>query len=181
MSEPNPLEAVYSFVERAYVRLQAGDLVFRCLEERNLSPIQSWVEGLVFAGPNNLGALREILAEVHERQTQSNEDLRQVLQDFRSNLHSFGVRLQDVHSAPAITRLTPVRFLSLLREQGIAEEETQVACLQILRDARDLVSGLAIHARLLEEIQTYLEDWLWGMVYQSARQEQDETSCFLVI
>jgi hypothetical protein len=170
----DPLEAVYSFVERAYVRLQAGDLLFRCMEERDISPLQSWVEGLVFAGPKNLDALREVLSEVSERQTQSDEDMRQVLQDFRSSLKSFGVRLRGYESGQSLARLTPIRFLSILREQGISEEETQVACLQLLRDARDLVTSLVTHARLLDEIETYLQDWLWGLLYQTAHQEAVE-------
>jgi hypothetical protein len=59
----------------------------------------------------------------------------------------------------------------VLREQGITEEETQVACLQLLRDTRDLVTSLASYARLLDEIETYLQDWLWGLMYQTAHQE----------
>jgi hypothetical protein len=172
--ENDPLEAVYSFVERAYIRLQAGDLLFRCMEERDLSPLQSWVEGLVYAGPKNLDALREILAEVSERQSQSDEDIRQVIQDFRRSLKSFGVRLLGFESGVSLARLTPVRFLSMLREQGIAEEETQVACLQLLRDTRDLATSLATYARLLDEIETYLQDWLWGLMYQTAHQEMVE-------
>jgi hypothetical protein len=170
--ENDPLEAIYYFVERAYVRLQAGDLLFRCMEERDIGPMRTWVDALVFAGPQNLDALREILAEVAERQAQSDEDLRQVLQDFKANLRSFGVRMPGLENARSLERLTPVRFLAVLREQGIAEEDSQVACLQLLRDARELVSSLASHEHLLDEVETYLEDWLWGLVYQSARQDQ---------
>jgi hypothetical protein len=169
--EHDPLDAVYSFVERAYIRLQAGDVLFRCMEERDISPLQSWVEGLVYAGPKNLDALREILAEVSERQSQSDEDIRQVLEDFRSSLKSFGVRVVGYESGQSLVRLTPIRLLSVLREQGITEEETQVACLQLLRDTRDLVTSLASYARLLDEIETYLQDWLWGLMYQTAHQE----------
>jgi hypothetical protein len=169
--ENDPLEVVYSFVERAYVRLQAGDLLFRCMEERDIGPLQSWVEGLVFAGPKNLDAMREILAEVGDRQTQSDEDIRQVLQDFRSGLKSYGVRLRGYESGQTFERLSPVRFLSLLREQGILDEDAQVACLQLLRDTRDLISSLVIYARLLEEIENYLRDWLWGLMYQTTHQE----------
>lgn len=35
MFEDDPLEGVYSFVEKAYASLQAGDELFRCLEEQN--------------------------------------------------------------------------------------------------------------------------------------------------
>jgi hypothetical protein len=44
-----PLESVFSYVERAYMRLQAGDVLIRCLEDNSLEPIQEMVQGLVQA------------------------------------------------------------------------------------------------------------------------------------
>ena len=172
--ENESLEAVHSFVERAYIRLQAGDMLIRCMDERDIGPLQSWVEGLVYAGPKNLDALREILAEVGERKSQSDEDIRQVLQDFRKSLKSFGVQVHGSESVLSLAQLSPARLLGSLQEQGIAEEETQVACLQLLRDTLDLVNSLAMYAHLLDEIETYLEDWLWGLLYQTAHQEMVE-------
>jgi hypothetical protein len=56
----DPIDAVYSYVERAYVRLQAGDILIRCMEEGNALPMQQMVEGLVLAGPQSLSVLREM-------------------------------------------------------------------------------------------------------------------------
>ncbi|HJW89330.1 MAG TPA: hypothetical protein VJ436_01675 [Anaerolineales bacterium] len=181
MREHDPLETVYAFVERAYVRLQAGDLLFRCLDEHHLKPLQTWVESLVLAGPQNLGAIREILAEVDERQAQSDEDLQQVISNFESNLQSYGVRLNRMELPQTLSKLTAARFLRLIGKQGVSERVSQVACLELLRDTRDLMATLSSHASLLKEIETYLEDWLWGLVYVSAHQEQADASRFLVI
>ena len=88
----------------------------------------------------------------------------------KTNLEGYGIHLRSVRKATSLTRLKPVRFLGLLRSQGVIEEETQTRCLRLLQDARDLVSSLQQHYVLLAEIENYLEDWIWGVFYQSVRQ-----------
>jgi hypothetical protein len=174
MREDDPLKAIYAFVERAYIRLQAGDVLNRCLEDKHSRAIQSWVEGLVIAGPQNIGTIREILVEVGERKTQLGEDVHQILQHFEKNIKSKGINLSLLKEPEPLRRLAPVSFLALLREQGISDEEIQIDCLQQLQDTRELLSSLAGHIRLLDEIEVYLQDWMWGLVYQTARQERTE-------
>ncbi len=169
----DPLDDVYSFVERAYIRLQAGDILIRCLEEGSPDPIQGMVEGLVVAGPQSINVLREILAEAGQRKAQVMDDLHQLFNDLGRNLNSYGVYLNNPESYLAITQLTPVRLLGMLRDQGIIDEKIQIDCLKILRDSRELMVSLTNHVRLLEDIETYLKDWLWGLAYQSARQGVD--------
>ena len=74
----DPLGSVFSFVERAYLRLQASDVLTHCLEDGNTAPLQSLVEELVIAGPQSLRAIREILIEVKSRKVQLKEDLYQI-------------------------------------------------------------------------------------------------------
>jgi hypothetical protein len=169
MFENDPMNGVYSFVEKAYTRLQAGDVLFRCLEEENTAPIQEWVEGLVLAGPRSLVVLREILNEVDERKRQSKEDIHQVFQDFRTSLKSCGVPLTSMQNERALIHMTPEGFLSLICDQGISQQETQIVCLQLLNDANDLIKDLEAHLSLLIEIEVYISDWLWGLVYESAQ------------
>jgi hypothetical protein len=172
----DPLDAVYAYVERAYLRLQAGDILLRCLEEGNSSPMRQMVEGLVLAGPNSLGVLREMLTETNRQKAQAVDDLYRVYNEFEDSLRSYGVRLVGIKSARAAAHLSAVRFLKILRDQDILEEKNQVACLQILKNSRELLKSLDGNIRLLEEIEIYLEDWMWGLVYQSARQESNEAS-----
>ena len=175
----DPLEAVYSFAERAYLRLQAGDVLFRCLQESSMSPIQSWVEGLVVEGPRNLETLRAILAEAGERRSQTEEDLRELLEEFETNLERYGVNAPDDLRASTLQRLSQVRFLTLLTDQGIIEQETQLACLRLLKNVHELSGTLINHSRLLDQIELYLQDWLWGVVYETARQERVGTDGLL--
>jgi uncharacterized protein YpuA (DUF1002 family) len=114
--------------------------------------------------------LREILNEVDERKRQSKEDIRQVFQDFRKGLKSCGIPLTDMQNEHVLNNMTPEGLLSLMYDQGISQEETQIVCLQLLNDANDLIKDLEIHLRLLVEIEVYISDWLWGLVYESAQQ-----------
>ncbi len=169
----DPIEAVYTFVERAYVRLQAGELLERCLEEQDTAPIQQWVEGLVLAGPQSLYILREIIAEVNFRRVQAGEDLGKVVSDFEVTMKDMGVLLDGKQNALSLRFLTPMRLLSLLREQGIIEESIRKECLRALRSARHSAAILVSQIHLLKGIEAYLQDWLWGVVYQFMRQDRE--------
>lgn len=174
MDTNDPLESVYSFVERAYVRLQAGDVIVRCLEKEHTTPIQKWVEGLVLAGPENMITLREILSEVGVRKMQLVEDQRQVLLDFKSNLNDYGINLFDKQQLMALSHLTPQLFLSFIDGQGVVEEDTKLSCLKLFQDFVEIVASLKKQLQLLEEMDVYLQDWLWGLVYQFAHQQQSK-------
>lgn len=116
MSE-DPLEAVFSMVERAFMRLQAGDVLLLCLEEEDTAPMQKLVEGLVLAGPQSLNALREVRAEAASRKDE-------LLGKFSSS--------------------------------------------------KDAMSHVARQIILLEEVEIYIDDWMWGLMYQSAHQRDSE-------
>lgn len=118
MMPEDPLEAVFSMVERAFVRLQAGDVLGLCLEEDDTAPMQKLVEGLVLAGPQSLNALREIRAEASTR-----------------------------------------------KEVLLGEIAT----------SKDSMSQIARQIILLEEVEIYVEDWMWGLMYQSAHQSGSDT------
>jgi hypothetical protein len=167
----DPLDAVYSYVERAYVRLQAGDLLIRCLEESSIEPLHQMVEGLVLAGPASIAAMREILAETTRRKAQVQDDLQHVMKGLDSSLRSYGVRLAGHMSGFSLTSLTPVALMAILRQQDIHDNATQVACLQILKESRDLFDTMAGQLSLLEDVERYLNDWLWGMAFQSTHDD----------
>jgi hypothetical protein len=163
----DPSDAIYSIVEQAYLRFQAGDILSRCVEEGNPEPIRQLVEGLVLDGPNNISALREILGEANQRRSQMRDDLRQMLVGLEKNLGSYGLHMKGKLNARTISKLSANRFLSVLREQDISDETTQAACMQLLRDSRSLIRKLESHLRLMDEIEDYVQDWLWGLAYQS--------------
>jgi hypothetical protein len=127
----DPLDAVYSYVERAYIRLQAGDVLIRCLDEANAAPIQQMVETLILAGPGSIGVLQEILSEAGQRKAQIVDDLHQ---------------LKARAASPGLNQ-----------------------------DGNEMVDNLEARIQLLEEIETYLQDWVWGLAYQTTRQILNDT------
>ena len=174
--DDDPLASVYSYVERAYVRLQADEVLNQCLEEGRLVPLQSLVEMLIVLGPTSLSSLREILGEVYSRKTQVKKDQHQVFIKLENELSAYHIRLGGVHSLISLARLTPMAFLAFLRSQNVENEKDQLICLQRLEDALELIKSLEDHLRLLEEIEVYLHDWLWCLIYQSAHQEWGDSS-----
>jgi hypothetical protein len=169
MSE-DQLEGFYEFAERAFIRIQAGEVLSRCLDVDNISPIHKLVENLVIAGPESLDVFREVLAETNLRKSQMETDLKQVVSGLRSSLASYGFTLQGVRKASTLERLKPARFINMLKAQGISDEETQHNCVQLIRDARDLMQSLEEKYNLLAEAENYLTDWMWGVCYNTARQ-----------
>ncbi len=127
----DPLDAVYSYVERAYIRLQAGDVLIRCLDEATAAPIQQMVETLILAGPGSISVLQEILAEAEQRKGQILDDLHQL--------------------------------------------KARAASPELNQDGNEIIGNLEARIRLLEEIETYLQDWVWGLAYQSTRQILNDT------
>jgi len=171
--DKDPIEAVYAFVERAYIRLQTGEVLSQCLETEDSAPIQGLVEELVLAGPSGLGALREVLAEVGTRKNQVQEDQRQITSNMISKLESEGLNL-DSSDFSGFIDLTLKDFRVLLEEQSIHDQQTQLKYLHLLDDSWQMLDSLRNQLRLLEEIEVYLRDWLWGLIYQSTRQEWAE-------
>jgi hypothetical protein len=169
----DPIEAVYAFVERAYIRLQTGEVLSQCLEKEDSAPIQVLVEELVLAGPSGLDALREVLAEVGTRKNQVQEDQRQITSNMISKLESEGLSLGN-STISGLINLTLNDFRDLLEKQSIVDQQTQLKYLHLLGDSWEMLDSLRNQLRLLEEIEVYLQDWLWGLIYQSTRQEWAE-------
>lgn len=167
----DPLEAVYAMVERAHIRMQAGEVLMDCLDASDITPIQRLVEELVLEGPQSLSAVREIIAEVSQQRTQLEDDYNQVAAEFEVDLTSQGVQVKEMRIRANLARLEPEKFIHSLRQQGISDQDRQVDCLGMLRRSQDMAVSLQRHINLLEELLGYLEDWMWGLVYQSARQE----------
>src|SRR5512143_539175 len=88
--------SIYSIVEKAYFRLQAGDVLTHCIEDGSTQPIHEMIQDMVLAGPQSLEALREILGEANKRKSQVYDDLNQVTNQLSIILKGYGVSL-DAH------------------------------------------------------------------------------------
>ncbi|MGD9091555.1 MAG: hypothetical protein PVF74_01815 [Anaerolineales bacterium] len=174
--DDEPLAGVYEFVERAYVRLQAAAVLTHCMENNDSTSMRNLVEDLVFVGPQSLAALREIQAEVASRRSEIGDDKLQIFAKLVDELNRNGVHLSGKQISLSLTRLTPAGFVGLLGEHGVSDELKQLECLRIFEDYLDVLGGMERHLSLLVEIEIYLQDWLWGLIYQSTHQEGMEDS-----
>jgi hypothetical protein len=165
-----PTSPIYTIVEKAYFRLQAGDVITRCIEDGSTDPIHEMIQEMVLAGPQNLDALREILAEVGKRKSQVHDDLNQVINQLSIILKGYGINLEAQAGSQVMQTLTESKLAAIMDEQGVSEDETRASSLQVLRDSQELIGTLNGKISLLENIELYLQDWLWGLTYQSIRQ-----------
>jgi hypothetical protein len=163
------------FNELAYVRVKAGDVLIRCLEEGSGVPMQQLVEALVLAGPENLVVLREILTETNQRKVQVGDDINQVLSGLRTNLQSLNVRLRGLRKASTLVQMKPGRFATMIKNYGIVDQDTQNSCMQLFKDAQELAVSLLGHYSLLAQIEEFLADWIMGVSYQLAHQEHEKS------
>jgi hypothetical protein len=166
-TRPNP--AVNSMAEKAYYRLQAGDAISHCMEYESTDPIHEMIQDMVVAGPKSLDALREILDEAMKRKTQVYDDLNQVTNQLSIILKGYGINM-EVHGGNHILQsLSENQLLGMMDEQNVIEPESRTGCLQVMKDSKELINTLGGKIQLLESIEMYLQDWLWGLTYQFIR------------
>ncbi len=168
--------SIYSLVEKAYFRLQAGDVITHCIEDGSTQPIHEMIQEMVLAGPQSLEALREILSEASKRKSQVYDDLNQVTNQLSIILKGYGLNFEVQGSNQVLQIMTEDELVSMLDQQAVRDKEARSSSLQVLKDSRELISTLNGKILLLENIETYLQDWLWGLTYQSIRQTGSEDS-----
>lgn len=166
----DPIDMVFSMVEKAFMRLHASDVILACLEQGDLAPMHKLVENLVLEGPHSLEALREIQSEVSTRRSQLQGDIAQAFSGLEVSLARHGIVLSRLPDRYAMRGLDSTGFLSYLHQQGVTDEFRQKECMRLVHTAKEVMSSLAHQTLLLEEVELYLEDWIGGLIYQSARQ-----------
>ena len=165
-----PSSSIYSIVEKAYFRLQAGDVITHCIEDGSTNPIHEMIQEMVLAGPQSLEALREILGEASKRKSQVYDDLNQVINQLSIILKGYGISLEAHGGNQTLQTITQSTLINLMDEQGVVEKDTRSNSLQVMKDSQELINTLHAKISLLENIELYLQDWLWGLTYQSMRQ-----------
>lgn len=154
---------------REYLRARLDVVIQECFDAANPEPIQKFVQKLVLAGPSTLEILQDILGDVHFRRDQVQDDLNQVLDGLRDNLSSYGIQLQEGQQLWKLAKGKPDHILELCGSLGIDDAHLRGECLQLVRDSHELVKTLRARLNLLDEMNVCVEDWMWGMYYQSTR------------
>lgn len=168
------IKPIYAIIEKAYYRLQAGDVLTHCLEDGSTDPIHGMIQEMVLAGPQSLEALREILAETVKRKVQVNDDLNQVTNQLSIILKGYGISLESQVSNQILQFLNEDELSGILDDHHIFEADERKGCLQVLKDSQELIATLYSKIGLLGKIENYLQDWLWGLTYQHIKLSGEE-------
>jgi hypothetical protein len=131
------------------------------------------VEALILDGRAAYPIIEELLTETTSRKAQIEDHERRVLDSLITNLHSYGIRITPMRPG-SIIRLKSIRFCELLHTQGIRDGNTQLECTRLLQNSKDQMIYLNMQLDVLERIESYLEDWLWGVMYMNTRQLVNE-------
>lgn len=169
------LETVLTMVERAFVRIQAGDVLATCLQQESTAPLQKLVEELVLAGPTSLNALREIRAEVIAQRAELQNEIARIFSSMEEKLMSWGVNLEGLSGRTTMHSLEIACLGNLLRPAEGQDDSRLLECSRLLGASKESMIQIARQILLLNEVDIYLGDWIWGLMYQSARQmERDD-------
>ncbi|HPH96701.1 MAG TPA: hypothetical protein PKW33_13055 [Anaerolineaceae bacterium] len=158
--------------ERALYRIQAGDVLTACLEQSSDQPMRKLVESLLAAGTKSLVAMQETMAETQKRRRLVEDDLRQILTALRANLESCGLPIDNQEDLVGLLRYRRSRLQTLMDLHGIEDDNAREECRRLVADAHDLMKTLRARLTILQDIEKYLNDWSWGMMYQSVHQTE---------
>jgi hypothetical protein len=97
-----------------------------------------------------------------------------VTNQFSIILKGYGISLERQGGNQVLQSLNENQLLEMLDEQDIDDVDERAGALQILTDSQELITTLNGKIQLLENIEIYLQDWLWGLTYQYIKQNDDE-------
>jgi hypothetical protein len=164
-----PLDELLSIAERAYVRMQAGQLISQCLEQGDPTPFNGLVEQLVLAGSPSLAVLREIHDEISSMRTTLRQEGMAVRQHLKEAFAGFGLHMPQLISldAPETFRnICGPTLRNAVREAArvMTTEDQALLCVE----AGERVSAIASRLALLGRLHSSVEDWVSSLAYDAA-------------
>jgi len=168
------LAELLPLAERAYVRLEAQDLLQRCLKEDNPAPLRELIDEQLGQQNPDLNLLRYLMADVHSRWVVLHERLfdtrRQVISVFRE---VYGIDLNRFAPSQMLDQFHTLSTEGLFEWLSTAGHQLPGDEALLLREvfaeavtlARELVEDL----RMLESLNEYLDDWIAGLTVLVAR------------
>ena len=168
-----PLDDLLTFAERAYVRMEAEQLINQCLDQGDPSLFFDLIKGLVLAGSSSLGVMREILEEIRSSRSSLTREGVTVRQELMDALTEFGVHLPQLLSADAPESFRAIVSSGLRRDAykaaGRLTQEDEVLLEEICLEAGNRVSTIAKRLMLLVHMEESVEDWLTSLAYEATQ------------
>ncbi len=167
------LDDLLSLAERAYLRMQASQLIAQCLDEGDAAMLEDLLHQLVLAGAPSLVALQEIREEIRATSRSLRREGSEVGRKLSEALEGLGIGLPKDLS-PMLAGMARAGLSRSLREQvrqaasGLTAEERRLV--DVLWDeAHDRVATIARRLVLLRRLEAAVSDWLECVAYQAAR------------
>lgn len=168
-----PLDDLLTFAERAYIRMEAEQLITQCLDNGDTTPFNSLVEGLVLAGSSSLGVLREIQEELRSARSSLGKEGLGVRQDLVQALSEFGVNLPQLLSVETPEVFRQMCSTGLRREvqraaRDLANEDESLLQ-EICVEAGERVTRIARRLAVLSRLEDSVNDWLTGLAFEASQ------------
>jgi hypothetical protein len=97
-----------------------------------------------------------------------------VFSELNKAFRKAGLDLIELKDSMTAARISQMDLQQLLTKQGRVDNQVEAEVMQRLEDTREMLAGIASQLHLLEEIERFLHDWMWGLVYQTAHQPPDQ-------
>jgi hypothetical protein len=168
-----PIDDLLTYAERAYVRMEAEQLIRQCLEEGDSASLDQLIQGLVLAGASSLGIMREILAEIRSTRSSLVTAGLEVRQDLINALGEFGVKLSRLLPADAPEMFRQICSPKLrkrvrLAARGLSAED-EALLQEVCEDAGQRVESIARRLAMLGRLEDSIEDWFYCLAYEATR------------
>jgi hypothetical protein len=154
--------------------MEAELLITTCVHEGDLDPFNDLLQELVLAGPTSLFVLRDMSQIIRTLKSQLSQDGLGIRQDLNQALLDFGIRLPDTRLSGDPGSWWRGRDLFQEVQSASAGLEPNSAALvkEICIDAGNKVSRLARRLVLVNEIEYAVQDWISGLIYEHAHDDE---------
>lgn len=167
------LDDLLNLAERAYLRMQASQLIAQCLEEGDPGMLEELLEELVMAGAPSLAALQEIREEIRAASRTLRREGAEVRKKLSEALAGLGVVVPKAMSVEGagMSRLGLGRSLKEQVRQaasGMSLEDRRLVDV-LCDEANERVIAIARRLALLRRLDGAVSDWLECVAYEAAR------------
>jgi hypothetical protein len=173
----HPLNELLKVAERAYVRMEAEQLIEDCLHHGDVSSFDNLVEELVLAGASSLEVLREILLVIRARKSDAGQEGINVRQDLMDALAEFDLEIPStLQGSPVDARLricADELSEEVRRSMDQLNAEDAFLVQEICREAGRRVEKIAYQVAMLSKLEASVLDWIDGLAYESAHAFDD--------
>lgn len=159
------------------LRMQANDLLSHCIATGQAKPLYQVVENLLLVGPSAFYTLNALLRETSQRRAQIEDEIHRAIGTFYNNVYAASGLTAEQFDRPFFAYETlqfEYRLYGdyLYELDWIASDITSETFSQLTEyhaETSQKLDQLAKQYQLCVQLENYLEDWLWGMAYQTVQ------------